>query len=166
VQALSQRGRPFVALVEALPEAGLTEYLLTVRSRGGGKFYPAGFRGVRECMAMLQEGGVVALVADRDIHGTGVPAMFFGRCVKFPKGPWEMARRTGATVLPMFSARRGLDDMTVFVEEPFTVSKEGEAEVVIRKAVQHWADMLERNIRREPGQWSVLEDFFRVHACG
>ena len=166
VQALTVRGRPFVALVEALRPQPVADYLLGLRSAGGAKFYEADFRGLRACVDTLKDGGLLGLVGDRDIKGTGVCVTMLGREVKLPGGPWELARRTGATVLPVFCARRGMDDMTVFVEDALRVNQEGDAETAVREAVQAWATILERQIRREPGQWTVLEDYWKVHGCG
>jgi predicted LPLAT superfamily acyltransferase len=53
----------------------------------------------------------------------------------------------------------------VFVEEAFSVDGALEAEDAVRAATERFATLLERHIRREPGQWIVLEDFWRVHRC-
>ncbi len=164
--ALSVRGRPFVALVEALQPQSLADYLLEFRSAAGGSFYEADFRGLRACLDALKNGGLLGMVGDRDLQGNGICVTMFGRRVKLPAGPWELARRTGATVLPIFCARRGMDDMTLFVEEPIHVSRTGDTQDAVREAAQCFALLLEKQIRREPGQWTVLEDYWRVHRCG
>jgi KDO2-lipid IV(A) lauroyltransferase len=166
IQALTVRGRPFVALVEALQPQRVADYLLELRSSAGGTFHEADFGGLRACLDALKNGGLLGMVGDRDLQGNGVGATLLGRQVRLPGGPWELARRTGATVLPVFAARRGMDDMTVFVEEPMRVRKDGDAEEAVREAVAKWAAILERHLRREPGQWTVLEDYWKVHRCG
>ena len=166
VQALTVHGRSFVALVEALRPQSVADYLLELRSSAGGTFYEADFGGLRACVDALKNGGLLGMVGDRDLQGNGVCATMLGQRVKLPGGPWELARRTGATVLPVFAARRGMDDMTVFVEEPLCVRRDGDAEDAVREAIQQWAGILERQLRREPGQWTVLEDYWKVHRCG
>jgi lauroyl/myristoyl acyltransferase len=52
------------------------------------------------------------------------------------------------------------------VEEPFRVAATEDANADIRQAVERFARLLEQHLRRDPGQWAVLEDFWRVHACG
>jgi KDO2-lipid IV(A) lauroyltransferase len=165
VRALSYRGRPFVALVEPLHPRAVARYLLRLRSAAGGSFHEADFGGLRACVDALRAGGLLAILADRDLQGSGVCVQMCGRQVKLPRGPWELARRTGATVLPIFCARRGIDHLTVFVEEAFSVDGALEAEDAVRAATERFATLLERHIRREPGQWIVLEDFWRVHRC-
>lgn len=167
LQALTFRGRPFVALVEKVRPEKLGDYLLRLRQTGGGQFEPAGFKGVRACLESLRSGGTVAIMADRDIQGNGMCASLGGRSVKLPRGPWELARRTGATVLPVFATRLHQDHFILEVEEPFSVGCEGaDAESDVRAAIDRWALVLEAQLRRHPGQWIVLEDFWRVHRCG
>lgn len=166
LQAITFRGRPFVALVEDLKSEGLSDYLIALRSSAGGRFYPADFGGVRACLAALKAGQVVGLLADRDLQGSGMCVDLAGRRVKLPRGPWELARRTHATVVPVFASRDWSDRFTVRIEEPFTVPCGRDPETDIRDAIERWARLLEADLRHEPGQWTLLEDFWRVHRCG
>ena len=36
----------------------------------------------------------------------------------------------------------------------------------IREAIERWCSILEKHLRRDPAQWTVLEDFWEVHRCG
>ncbi len=166
LQAITFRGRTFTALVEAVQPPRFGEYLLKLRSAAGGRFFTAGFGGVRACLESLQAGEVVGMMADRDIQGTGICAGLAGRRVRLPRGPWEIARRTGAIVVPVFSSRNWSDHITVTAYEPFCVGRSADAEADIRAAVDRWAKVLEERLKAEPGQWTVLEDFWRVHRCG
>ena len=167
LQALTVRGRSFVALVEKVQPPKLGEYLLRMRQTGGGQFELADFKGIRACLEALRSGGTVAIMADRDIQGNGICASLGGRPVKLPRGPWELARKTGATVLPVFATRLHKDHFVLEVEEPFKVGcANADADVDVRAAVDRWALVLEAQLRRHPGQWIVLEDFWRAHRCG
>lgn len=166
IQALTYRGRAFVALVERLEPRDWAEYLLRLRSSAGGTFLEANFPGVRACIEALRSGGVVGMMGDRDIQHTGVCTELFGRAVRLPRGPWELARRTEALVIPIFSSRKRGDQFRIDVGEPFRVAASEDADADIRQAVERFAGLLEQHLRRDPGQWAVLEDFWRVHACG
>lgn len=166
IQALTYRGRDFVALVERLEPRDWAEYMLWLRSSAGGKFLEATFAGVRACIETLRQEGVVGVMGDRDIQHTGVCTRLFGRAVRLPRGPWELARRTDALVIPIFSSRKRGDQFRIDVEEPFRVAATEDADADIRQAVERFAGLLERHLRRDPGQWAVLEDYWRVHACG
>lgn len=166
IQALTYRGRAFVAVVEALQPAKFSHELLRRRSFAGGRFYEANFGGVRACIDALKRGELVGLMGDRDIQGTGVCTVLAGREVRLPRGPWEFARRSGALVVPVLTTRTHRDNFTITVEEPFRVDFTDNPELDVRKAVERWAAILEEHIRRDPSQWDVLEDFWTVHACG
>jgi KDO2-lipid IV(A) lauroyltransferase len=165
IQALTHRGRGFVALVEALQPPAWGEQLLALRSSAGGRFYEADFGGVRACMEALKQGQVLGMMGDRDIQGTGICVAMFGKQVKLPRGPWELARRTNALVVPVFCRRRLRDDFEVVLAEPYRVAVSDSPDADIRTAAERYAALLEAHLRRDPGQWVVMEDFWRVHAC-
>ena len=165
IQALTYRGRDFIALVEAQKPPEWSRYLLDLRSSAGGNFHEAGFGGLRSSLSALKNGELVGVMGDRDIQQTGLCVELAGRPVKLPRGPWELARRSGAMVLPVFCSRTKRDFFDVFVEEPFRVATTGDPEADVRCAAVHYAALLEVHLRRDPGQWAVLEDFWRVHAC-
>ncbi|KAA0237303.1 hypothetical protein EDM76_06695 [bacterium] len=166
VQAFTYHGRPFVALVEPLEPPELARYLLRLRSSAGGSFHEADMGGIRACIDALRQGQLVAMVADRDIQDSGVCVEMCGRKVKLPRGAFELARRTHATLLPILCIRDGLDHQVAFIEEPYCVAKTDDPGEDVRRAAQRWAGLLEEHIRRFPGQWKILEDFWKVHACG
>lgn len=165
VQALLYRGRGFVALVEALSPPSISEYMLRLRSAAGGRFYETDFAGVRACLEALKHGQVLGLMGDRDIQHTGVCITLFDRQVHVPRGPWELARRTDALILPVFCRRLHNDNFEVDIGVPFRVGVDDTPEADIRKAAEHYASLLEAHLRRDPGQWVVLEDFWQEHRC-
>ncbi|MCC7366520.1 MAG: lysophospholipid acyltransferase family protein [Dehalococcoidia bacterium] len=166
IQALTHRGRAFIAMVEELRPPRFSRELLRRRSAAGGKFYEVNLGGLRACLDGLKRGELIGLNGDRDLQGTGICVPLGGRMAQLPRGPWELARRSGAVVLPVFTHRDHRDRLTLFVEEPFTVAHTEDPETDVRKAVERFAALLETHIRRDPGQWTVLEDFWRVHGCG
>ncbi len=165
VQALTRPDRPYLALVEALRSPGIARYMRNLRGSSRARLVEADFRGIRAAVEALREGGVVGVLADRDIQGTGICTTLLGRKVRLPAGPWELARRTGATVLPVFASRRSVQDHAVTVGEPFCVPATPAQRGDIEIAVHRWAGMLEQHLQRVPGQWTVLEDFWKVHGC-
>ncbi len=164
--AVTSRRREYVALVEPLEPPQFAELMGKLRARTGGRYHDAGIAGLRVCLETLRAGGVVALVADRDVQGTGVCVPFAGRSARMPRGPWDLARRTGATVLPVLTRRTGRDSFRVVVYEPFKVASTADREADVREAAARWAALLDLHIRRYPAQWTVLEDFWEVHGCG
>ena len=165
--AVAQRGRRWVEMVEALqpPALGQGDGAATGAGRRGGWWRSTWAARGKRCRE-LRAGGMVALLADRDLAGGGICTTLLGRRVRLPRGPWELARRSGATVVPLFLSRRGTRDQTVWIEEPFTVPSGGDREEAARAAAQRWADLFGAHLRRDPSQWTVLEAYWEVHACG
>ena len=163
VQAFLGRGRKFVALVEPLQPDWFGAELNRMRGAAGGRYLPADGRGMRACLQELRAGGVVALLADRDIQGNGICTRLAGKTVRLPVGPFELARRTGAIIVPVLTTREPGNRLRLHVEEPFGVGADGEE---VRAGVERWASILEPYLRRYPEQWTVAEDFWQVHRCG
>lgn len=166
VQALTWRGRPYVALVQVLEPPAVADYVQRLRAAAGGSFHEADFQGLKAVIGALRRGELVGVMGDRDIQGTGVCVEMAGRRVKLPRGPWELARRTHALVVPMFTSRTAAETFELFVEEPFHVHCTADQEADVRVAAERFARVLESHLRRDPGQWAVLEDFWKVHGCG
>jgi phosphatidylinositol dimannoside acyltransferase len=162
--AIAARGRTFVELVEPLEPRRLARYVTSLREAGGGSVQETGRAGLRAAIRELRGEGLVAIMGDRDIQGTGVCVTMLERRVRLPRGPWELAQRTGARVVPMLLSRERGANQTVLIEEPICLDP-GRKDA-IEEAAQRWASLLEAHIRREPGQWTVLEDFWGVHGCG
>jgi len=165
IQALLARQRPFVALVEPLEPPEFMEAMLRNRTFAGARFVAADREGVRTCIQALRGGGVVGLMADRDFAGTGICVELFGREVRLPRGPWELARRHGARVIPIFCLRRRHDRFTVRAFEPFAVERTADAEGDIRRAASRWVEAFEATLRPDPAQWVLLGDYLREQAC-
>lgn len=165
VQFLTTRRPEFVALVEPLRPAEVGEFVNALRAAHGGRFLPIGPGAVRRCLEQLRAGGAVALVADRDLTGGGVCVELCGRWVRLPRGPWELARRTGARVVPVFFWRVGREEFAARIEPEIVVSRELPLEAAVARACREWARLLERHLRRHPDQWLVLEPFWEVHGC-
>jgi KDO2-lipid IV(A) lauroyltransferase len=140
--------------------------VLKIRSAAGGSFHEANFAGLRECVKTLRQGGVVGFMGDRDIQGNGLCTRLAERCVRLPRGPWQMARAESALVMPVFTSRIGADRFRVFVEEPFRVRHSEDEETDIRMAIERYARLLEEHLRRDPAQWAFTEDYWRTHGCG
>ena len=115
-----------------------------------------GSRVTRELLQRLEEGGVVALVCDRDLSGRGVPVSFFGEQTTFPPGPVALAERTGAVLFPVgtyFS--RGAGNRFVIHPE-LEIPPGADTDERVRLGTQRLAAALEDIIRVHPEQWHVI----------
>src|SRR5690606_19389776 len=141
---VAARGRDVVELVEPLKPPEVSDAFIRLREAGGPRAYEAKFEGVRECIRHLERGGVVALLADRDYSGSGVCVDLWGRRMRVARGPFAMAERTGARLLPLFIERTWGATLTVHLEEPFCVEGSTGDEAV-HAAAQRWASLFEHH---------------------
>ncbi len=156
LQGLLAHGIRAVALTEPLRPPKLSRLVDGLRSSQGHTFLPVGVAGVRAALQALRQGGVVALMGDRDIQGPRARLPFFGQETSMPVGPIEMALRTGAQVVPVFCYRRG-DKLEVFIEPPLELTVSGYRQEDVRINTLRFLARLEEHLRRDPSQWIVLE---------
>ncbi|MBW1604171.1 phosphatidylinositol mannoside acyltransferase [Streptomyces sp. JJ66] len=105
----------------------------------------------------LRAGGVVALVADRDLSASGVEVSFFGEPTRMPAGPALLALQTGAPLLP---ASLWFDDTPVMkarVHPPIEVPESGSRREKAAAMTQALADVFAGAIAEHPADWHMLQ---------
>lgn len=108
---------------------------------------------------VLREGGVLGVIADRAVTGTGERVEFFGRDVLLPSAHISLALRAKAVVLPAFAYRRG-DKVSLRFEPPLELSDTGDHEVDVRRGMREFARVMEGHIGALPEEWTVFEPVF------
>lgn len=99
--------------------------------------------------SVLQSGGVVCLLGERDLRHTGVRTTFFGEVTSMPAGPARLAMETGACLHVVHSWFEGS-------RWGFSVSPEVEVDN-LTDTVQRIADLFATNIRDHPADWHMLQ---------
>lgn len=103
----------------------------------------------------LREGGLVALVADRDLSKTGVSVNFFGATARMPAGPAVLAINTGA---PLITAYVSYTPDGIHIDfKSITVSGTGTQQERVQETVQRCADNFARGIAEHPEDWHMLQ---------
>lgn len=100
-------------------------------------------------MEVLNQGGVVCLMGERDLKRSGVDVSFFGELTKMPAGPAELARRTGAALHVAHCFFDG-DGWGFSISEEITVGE-------VQETVQRIADEFAVHIARHPVDWHMLQ---------
>jgi phosphatidylinositol dimannoside acyltransferase len=103
----------------------------------------------------LESGGLVALLADRDLSAKGVDVQFFGETARFPAGPAALAVDTGASLVPvkLFWAGHNVAEILPEIEAPSA----GDRDARIRMMTQAVADALAAGIAEHPTDWHMLQ---------
>ncbi|MGQ9495458.1 MAG: lysophospholipid acyltransferase family protein [Thermoanaerobaculaceae bacterium] len=110
-------------------------------------------------LRVLREGGVLACHGDRDFNDQGWWVTFFGKPAKFPPGPFLLAARGQALILPTFFLLEKDRCFRVIYEEPFALPSDT-SERALRPFLEHWVSILERRIRELPEQWYCFYPFW------
>jgi len=111
-------------------------------------------------LRVLEGGGIVAAHGDRDFNDQGWPVEFFGAVAKFPPGPFLLAARSRAIVVPTFFLLTPDRRFHVIYETPMDLDGSDGVEERARAAMRTWARCLERRIREHPEQWYCFYPFW------
>jgi len=109
---------------------------------------------------VLREGGILGAHGDRDFNDQGWPVEFFGAPAMFPPGPFLLAARAGALILPTFFLLEPDRRFLVIYERPIDLAGDGAVEERARASLAAWIATLERRIRQYPEQWYCFYPFW------
>ncbi len=151
---------PMTAVAEELEPRELFEWFKKKREAIGIDIEPLNAHAGTVLLQTLKNGGVVGLLCDRDIQGSGIEVEFFGKRVAIPAGPATLALRTGATLLGAACyAGPGRDHFAVMTP-PIEAERTGRLRDDVTRVTQLIAHELEGLIRRAPEQWHILQPRF------
>ena len=162
-------GYPLTTVVERLKPAELFDRFVAYRRSLGMEILPLdnGSESMRGLLRALRAGRIVALVADRDLTGHGLPVRMFGATATMPGGPASLALKTGAPLLPagVFQERKGGRWVSI-VRPAIRIEPSGDQRADVLALTQRLADELEQLIRQAPEQWHMLSRYWRTEAEG
>jgi lauroyl/myristoyl acyltransferase len=157
VETLRRLGREpvFTTMAQRLRPESLYRRFLDYRESLGFEVVAAeaGTAAHRALTRRLRAGGVVCLVADRDLSGSGIEVSFFGEPALFPAGPARLAALTGAVLMPAYP-HFSPDGWVVPIVEPVPVDRTPES---VAKATQAIADAFAQLIAQAPQDWHALQ---------
>ena len=150
-------GHPLTTVAEPAEPADLFRWLVAQREALGIRVLPLGGSTATKLAATLRAGGVVALVADRDVAGDGIEVELFGATTRLPAGPAVLALRTGAALLPCAVYHGRGDHHHAVIGPPLDVERQGRLRADATRVTAQLARELEELIRRAPEQWHVFQ---------
>lgn len=107
---------------------------------------------------------LVALVADRDLTGSGVDVEFFGALARMPTGPAIVALRAGVPLFPVSLWYDGVARMRV--HEPVPVPERGGERARAEAMTAAVAACFEEAIGRHPRDWHMLQRLWLEDLAG
>lgn len=157
LQAAGALGVQAFGVTEPLQPRQLSDFIHRLRATHGQVFKPVSLSTIKEAIRWLNEGKAVSLLCDRDIQNTGIILPFCGRETRMPVGAAQLAMRTNALVLPMFSRRTHGNHFEVYTEPLLEMERTGDNDRDVRVNTQRILEVVERFLRLDPGQWLVTE---------
>ncbi|WP_128378579.1 phosphatidylinositol mannoside acyltransferase [Streptomyces cavernae] len=149
---------PFTTVAERLKPETLYDRFVAYREGLGMEVLPhSGGTAFGTLARRLREGGLVCLVADRDLSASGVQVDFFGEPTRMPAGPALLAQQTGALLLPV---TLWYDDSPVMqgqVHPPVDVPETGTRAEKTSVMTQALADAFAAGIADHPEDWHMLQ---------
>ena len=151
----------FTTVAERLKPEKLFARFIAFRESLGFEVLPltGGSRTLLKLVQRLRAGGLVCLVADRDLTATGVPVEFFGETAKFPSGSASLALSTGAALVPVTLWYEADGQKAIFHPE-IPVPATGTREEKITVLTQAMADVFAAGIAEHPADWHMLQKFW------
>ena len=156
MRAIGVLGFDVVVLTEPLSPPRLHDLVHDVRSASGIRFVPADRGGVRLAIEQLRAGGMLGVMADRDVLGTGRPVPFFGERARLPTGAVELALRTRAPLVTGFVRRTEGGRVRVTIDPPLDLERTGDRAADVAAGMRRLVQALEDGIRESPEQWFAL----------
>jgi phosphatidylinositol dimannoside acyltransferase len=154
---LADIGWPMTAVAERLEPPELFDWFAAKRVQMGLGIVPLDDAAGGAVARVLRAGGVVGLLSDRDLQGTGLGVELFGAPTTVPAGPAMLALRTGAALLCAAVYSGPGRDHHVVVTPPIDTSRQGSLRADVTRVTQAVTDELGWLIRRAPEQWHVLQ---------
>ncbi len=121
-------------------------------------------RFLRPVYQALKGNEIVAIAFDGRDSAKWVVVDFFGKKVRFSPGPFDLARRTGATIIPTFVVQRGDNTHRIFFEPPFTLSGDPDHERSLQQDTARFAKIFEGYVARHPCHFGMILHNWSLHA--
>ncbi|MFM9448565.1 phosphatidylinositol mannoside acyltransferase [Streptomyces acidiscabies] len=149
---------PFTTVAERLKPESLYDRFVAYRQGLGMEVLPhSGGTAFGTLARRLRDGGLVCLVAERDLSASGVEVDFFGERTRIPAGPALLAQQTGALLLPV---TLWYDDSPVMrgrLYPPIEVPASGTRAEKTSVMAQALADVFASGIADHPEDWHMLQ---------
>jgi len=149
------KGAKLVTVAERLKPEALFRRFLEYRQAIGMEVLPLDGRVIATLAQRLRSGGLVALVADRDLSKTGISVNFFDGIARMPAGPALLALNTG---VPLLTAYVSYTPVGIHIEfRKVTIPTEGTQQEKVLSIVQRCADNFADGIAAHPEDWHMMQ---------
>ncbi|MFH1997013.1 MAG: lysophospholipid acyltransferase family protein [Candidatus Omnitrophota bacterium] len=120
----------------------------------------------KKILKVLKKNGIIGILADQDVDSVdGVFIDFLGKSAFTPSGPVQLARVSGAKLIPCVNIRDGVRHRIVF-EEPLELETTDDKVRDLIVNTEKWSKVIERYIREYPEQWVWMHKRWKTEQKG
>lgn len=162
-KTLSDYGRPVNVVMAREVNATTHEYVRQARERAGVRliYSDSSVFSSLNMIRAVRRNEIVALQLDRMLGAGGARLMpFFGVPVRFPSGPFVLARLSGAPLIPVFIPRLGTRHYAIRVGGRFTLPREARDSRALDQVMIQVVAVFEAIVRAHPTQWFQFAPFW------
>jgi phosphatidylinositol dimannoside acyltransferase len=151
----------FTTVAERLRPASLFDRFVAFRESLGMEVLPhsGGASRFGVLAQRLRAGGLVCLLCERDLTGSGIEVEFFGEAARMMGGPAALAVHTGAALMPVTLWYSG-PDWCAHIHPEIPVPGGGDRAEKTALMTQHLARVFEAAIAQHPQDWHMLQKVF------
>ena len=117
---------------------------------------------LRTAFLALRQNEIVVIAFDGRDGGKWESVDFFSKKALFSTGPFEIARKTGATIIPAFIIRNKNDIHRMILKPPFALSKDMNKEKAVRKDTMRFAKLFGRYVADYPCHFGKILYNYRI----
>jgi len=114
----------------------------------------------RECLKLLRQNKIIALLGDRIFNGNGILVDFLGKPTYLPKGPASFSLKTGAVIVPAFAERESWNISKLVFQKPIEFTPSGDKEKDTTQLLLKCKSIIEDYIRKNPTRWFMFRKFW------
>ena len=145
-------GMTITALFRPPNNPYLADYILSTRRSSMGALLPSADGASFALAGILEKGGNIGVLVDQKFS-RGIETTFFGRTCQSNPLLAMLARHYECDVYPARCIRLAGNRFRLEIEEKLDLPRDAKGSVDVKATTQKLADIVERWIRQDPGQW-------------
>lgn len=151
-------GMPLATVAERLRPERLYDEFVAYRNTLGMEILPltGGDAAFPRLERWVRDGGLVCLLADRDLSRTSIEVLLCDQPARMPRGPALLARRTGAPLVPV-TLHYVEGDLAVTFHAPVPHQDGDEGLAAMTQGI---ADAFTGALREHPQDWHMMQKVF------
>ncbi|WP_050748623.1 lysophospholipid acyltransferase family protein [Halothermothrix orenii] len=159
--AISLMGYPMAAIVQEQNNSYFDRRINQMRQQKGVETIQRGMS-VRKAFKALKEGKCLLILGDQDARSRGWRLKFFGKTASTFPGAVQLARRTGALIVPAFMVRKSRGKHRLKFYRPIEIGAEASMEEQ-KEFLQELNHITESVIKKYPDHWLWLHRRWKTY---